>query len=96
MRVVAVLGVVVGLLTVRDAAAQRLGECVALYDAGRHREAAGCFRPLALAGDAAAQNWLSLLHVRGHGVGHDSTAAAAWTRKTAVDAGWSGCPQEIF
>lgn len=96
MRVVVVLGVATGLLMARAAAAEPLSGCAALYDAGRHMEAAGCFRPLALAGDAAAQNWLSLLYIRGHGVRRDPAAAWMWSRNAAVDAGWSGCPQEIF
>src|SRR5436190_15159330 len=96
MRLIAMLGVTVGLLMAGQAAARGLDGCIALYDAGKHAAAAGCFREQALAGDPAAQNWLSLLYVRGHGVGRDRAAAAAWTRTTAVDTGCPGCPQEVL
>lgn len=61
-----------------------VAEALVHYQQGRYAEAARAFEPAALAGSAAAQYHLGLLHARGEGMSRDFVQAAAWFTRAAL------------
>jgi TPR repeat protein len=71
------------------AAADSYEEAEFAYDRGEYTKAARLFRPLAEAGNPAAQFHLGLMHERGWGVQKDYAAALKWFRKATAQ-GYAG------
>jgi TPR repeat protein len=56
---------------------------VAAYNQGEHRRAYEILKPLAIKGDATAQNTLGLLYANGKGVTRNDAIAVYWFRQAA-------------
>jgi hypothetical protein len=56
---------------------------VAAYDKGEYQRAYEILKPLALKGDATAQNTLGLLYANGKGVTRNDATAVYWFRQAA-------------
>jgi len=84
-----VLGALVATLGVVSAAVAGPAEdALAAFDRGDYATALRLFRPLADQGNAAAQNRLGFMYVKGRGVPQDDAEAARWYR-LAADQGLS-------
>ncbi len=70
-------------LSVQNIAIAGLDEANAAYDKNDYASALKEFKPLALLGNAVAQNKLGVMYSAGRGVQKDDNQAADWFRKAA-------------
>lgn len=72
------IGLVLVVLVAPATLAAGFQEGLAAYKRGNYAAALEIMRPLAIKGDASAQNDLAVMYRKGHGVRRDNAAAAAW------------------
>lgn len=71
------------MLVAGSANATSLDEAIRRYESGQYQEAAKLLTPLAEAGDASAQQKLSVMYFYGRGVPEDEARAMQWARRSA-------------